>query len=456
MEIQELLDDLYNNMLCDFTDRKSCEEWKNASMENQTGQSYAERPTFFSYMMCVYNDTSLLNAAINSLLKQSFTAWELIILDNSDKNDAAWEMIENAMYADDRIHGIKGKENVGWAKGASICLSHAKGVYTSFLAADDCINIGTLDYMQELCEKETPDIMYVGMGATEYSEGKATITGQRIPPRMTWEPKNNRSHMIAEIMRNTYYNSFFHYINISFLRQHNIDFFEPYYGDCGGMTEAMVHAKKIITIDYAVYFLTRNTSQTDGWWIWDSTFFRTAVQWRSIKNVFLCEGFDVESDIQYIAERILNNEITSMRSLCLGRCRNKYMNKIDVGGTEILAQLEAILSCDEIMEMMAISVVMFPELLETFEAIADAKYVMYEEEIEESWLAPVLKLALYGESLDLHGKLDLMASWLMCDKNQRCVGFEYFCALLKQGGREIIKEYGEKYKYIAERYKSLI
>ncbi len=455
MEIQEILDDLYNHILCDFTDRKSCEAWKNAKMENQTEQPHAERP-FFSYMMCVYNDTSLLNAAINSLLKQSFPKWELIILDNSDKNDAAWEMIENAMYADDRIHGIRGKENVGWAKGASICLSYVKGVYTSFLAADDCINLGALDYMYGICEKEAPDIMYVGIGATEYSEGKAAVTGGRIPPRRTWVPGNNRSHVIAEIMRDTYYNSFCHYMNISFLRQHNIDFFEPYYSDCGGMTEAMVHAKKMIAVDYVVYFLTRNTSQTAGWWIWDATFFRTAVQWRSIKNVFLRESFDVESDIQYIAERIINNEITSMRSLCLGRCRNKYMNKIDVSGTEILAQLEAILSCDEIMEMMAISAGMFPKLLESLEAIADAEYVMYMEEIEESWLAPLLKLALYGESIDPRGQLDLMSSWLMCDKNKRCVGFEFFCALLKQGGRDIIEEYGEKYKYIAERYKRLI
>lgn len=88
MEIQEILDDLYNHILCDFTDRKSCEAWKNAKMEKQTEQPHAERP-FFSYMMCVYNDTSLLNAAINSLLKQSFPKWELIILDNSDKNYAA-------------------------------------------------------------------------------------------------------------------------------------------------------------------------------------------------------------------------------------------------------------------------------------------------------------------------------------------------------------------------------
>lgn len=446
MDNQAYINDIYNNIVCDFTDSVSCEAWREEHKEVR----YSDTP-LFSYMMATYNDTRLINAAINSLLKQSFTEWELVVLDNSDRNDAVWEMLENAMYADKRIHAFKSEGNVGWAKGASVCLQHVKGLYTSFLAADDCINAGTLGYMSEILEAEAPDILYVGVCATELTEeGDALVTGARIPPKQRiWEPGDNRSRMIAEIMKDVYYNSFFHYMKVSFLREHHIDFFEPYYGDCGGMTEAMLHAEKMIAVDKIVCFLTRNTSQTTGWWLWDVCKSRTALQWKGIKNVFQTEAQTESDDMQYIAERIMSNVIGGMRSLCLGHCRNKYMNPISVSGSDILTQVEEFLFCDEIAEMLSLADVLFPDLVEVLGLIGEAEYVLYEEEIESSPLAPLLKLAIYGEQLDLRGWLDRMAEWLMCAENRRCIGFEYFCLLLKNGGDEIIREYAQVYRGIA-------
>ena len=63
-------------------------------------------------------------------------------------------------------------------------------------------------------------------------------------------------------MQSLYYNSFFHFERISFLKENNIDFFEPYYADFEGMTEAMCRAKRMVVVDKALYALTENTSQT--------------------------------------------------------------------------------------------------------------------------------------------------------------------------------------------------
>lgn len=449
MNANEYINEIYNNILCDFSDLSSCEAWR----QTHSNMQVSDTP-LFSFMMTTYNDDKLINASINSLLRQSFTDWELIILDNSDKNDNVWKMLENATYADKRIHALKSEYSVGWAKGASICLKHCKGYYTTFLAADDCINDNVLQYMSEILEKEAPDILWVGVCATEYSEdGKLTEAGCRIPDRKIWhgDSAKNRIHTIAEIMKEIYYNSFFHYMKISFLKKHNIDFFEPYYGDCGGMTEAMLRAEKMIAIDDIIYFLTQNTSQTTGWWLNDIAQSHTAIQWRGIKNISSYDVSDSLNDLHYISSRIMINIIAGIPALCMGRCRNKYMNPVLVTGEDIINQLEKLLFCDEIAEMLSISYELFPDLLQAMEQMAHGKYLS-EENINKSRLAPLLRLSIDGEHFTLKQWLDEMVLWLMCNENPYCIGFEYFCILLQQGDSDIKKEYISVYKDIAKKH----
>ena len=93
---------------------------------------------FFSVFMCVYNKDELLEHAIASVLEQSETSLELLILDNSDSNrEKTWSILSEISEKDFRVKIFRSSENVGWAKGASLLLKQASGRYMTFLAADD-------------------------------------------------------------------------------------------------------------------------------------------------------------------------------------------------------------------------------------------------------------------------------------------------------------------------------
>jgi len=88
---KENISSVYFNFLCDFSTKENCIEAKQNRKECFL-EEIIEEP-LISFCMCTYNDVRLLNSAINSLLNQKFKNWELIILDNSDKSNKAWEMI---------------------------------------------------------------------------------------------------------------------------------------------------------------------------------------------------------------------------------------------------------------------------------------------------------------------------------------------------------------------------
>lgn len=451
MDIEMQVKDVYSEIRCDFRDRKSCDKWKAEQelvIEN-------ERP-LFSYMMATYNDDSLFNVAVNSLLNQSFTNWELIILDNSDKNPQLWEMIENAMYADKRIRGIKSDKNVGWPKAASICLQYVRGKYTTFLAADDCLCPDVLVKMSNILREEFPDILWVGNLFVEYDSKGAVLLGERIPQEKIYGSEN-RSDAIAEIMKYIYYNSFFHYMRVDFLKKNKIDFFEPYYADCAGMTEAMAKAEKMISVNFPVYCLTTNTSQTQGAYTWDSYRFIFVNQWKSIKDVFIRENYKNYENIYFIVMRIFLNLLENIRILCLGRCRDIYMNRIEKSGEEIIAQIENFLCNEDIEEMFRImGEEGFDILIKNLKELKESNCFFCIEDIEKSCIEPVLQLALLDGEITYAQQIELLIQWLMNEKNPTCIGFYNFVRLLDEGGEMMIWKYREKYKKIAKKNKDYV
>lgn len=87
-----------------------------------------------SVIMANYNGERYLRTSINSVLKQRYQFFELIIVDDNSSDDSI-KIIEN--FTDSRIKLIKNNENIGPHKSRNIAISHAKGEYISVLDSDD-------------------------------------------------------------------------------------------------------------------------------------------------------------------------------------------------------------------------------------------------------------------------------------------------------------------------------
>lgn len=97
-----------------------------------------------------YGQPVFLKNAIESVIRQSYRDWELIIVDDnnpvSKDRIATAKIVENAMSSDYRIHYIQHPRNLNGATARNTGLKAAKGEYISFLDSDD-------EYMQDRLEK---------------------------------------------------------------------------------------------------------------------------------------------------------------------------------------------------------------------------------------------------------------------------------------------------------------
>ena len=86
--------------------------------------------------MPVFNATKFLDQSISSILNQTFSDFEFIIVDDAS-TDKSWKIIKSYAKKDKRIIAIKNKINLGVSLTSNIAISQAQGKFLARMDADD-------------------------------------------------------------------------------------------------------------------------------------------------------------------------------------------------------------------------------------------------------------------------------------------------------------------------------
>ena len=126
---------------------------------------------YFSLVVPIYNVENYLPQCIESILNQSFTDYEIILVDDGSTDhcpqicDAYSGMFSNVTV----IH----KENGGLSDARNCGIRRAKGKYICFVDSDDYWEgKNALSDLFEIAEKSSPDIIRIGMKQIRATDGK--------------------------------------------------------------------------------------------------------------------------------------------------------------------------------------------------------------------------------------------------------------------------------------------
>jgi glycosyltransferase involved in cell wall biosynthesis len=120
----------------------------------------------------VYNREKYIARAVNSVLAQTFSDWELLIVDDAS-TDKTREILQN--YTDQRIQLIFNEENKERCVSRNIGIQQAKGKYIGFLDSDDYHLPDHLEKMYAFIqEKSEPEALFFSNAWDETPEGKRT------------------------------------------------------------------------------------------------------------------------------------------------------------------------------------------------------------------------------------------------------------------------------------------
>lgn len=93
--------------------------------------------SLISIIIPVYNTEKYLDRCIQSVLAQTYTNWELLLIDDGS-TDSSWAICDKYAEQDSRIK-VFHKENGGVSSARNLGLDNAKGEWISFIDSDDWV-----------------------------------------------------------------------------------------------------------------------------------------------------------------------------------------------------------------------------------------------------------------------------------------------------------------------------
>ena len=137
-----------------------------------------------SVIIPTYGRPENLRGAISSVLVQSYTNWELIVVDDNNPNTEYRNQTQQIMddFSDDnRIKYIKHEKNKNGAAARNTGLSYATGDYIAFLDDDDIFSPNRIKKCIEKLEKEPARIGGVYTGCSFFRNGRKYRNCSKAP-----------------------------------------------------------------------------------------------------------------------------------------------------------------------------------------------------------------------------------------------------------------------------------
>lgn len=154
-----------------------------------------EVSTLISVIVPVYNVEKYLPQCIESVLNQSYTNFEIILV-NDGSTDSSYEICISLQYIDSRIQVInKNNEGVGSARNDGLKIS--KGKYLCFLDSDDFLEWDTFESLSPYFQEE-PDIIQFGFNRVNES---GDYLNKVLPPGSSIKNLKEDKEGLAKILR---------------------------------------------------------------------------------------------------------------------------------------------------------------------------------------------------------------------------------------------------------------
>ena len=145
--------------------------------------SHLDKVMKISIIICAYNEEEKLPRCIDSVIAQTYSNWELWVIDDGSTDSTA-KLVQQYAEQDHRIH-LHSQENQGLSSARKSGIRCAQGEYLTFIDADDYVGEQYLEHLLETLH-HFPEAECIKGGLISYQAGKrrtvfASQTSQYTP-----------------------------------------------------------------------------------------------------------------------------------------------------------------------------------------------------------------------------------------------------------------------------------
>lgn len=208
-----------------------------------------------SVIVPVYQAENYLEKCVESVTRQTFSDWELLLVDDGCTDDSP-AICDRCAAEDSRIRVFHRKKNAGVSEARNLGLREAKGDYIAFLDVDDRFEFRALETLWSLREQSWADT--VGCAHLNLAPGGAKAV-ELLLPAGEYDQQGIREQIVypllGERLRQPVFNGFIwrYLFSAEILRSARITFEGAYLEDELFLMEYFCTAKKLAVTEEPLY-----------------------------------------------------------------------------------------------------------------------------------------------------------------------------------------------------------
>ncbi len=144
-----------------------------------------------SVIMPAYNAAPFIEEAINSVISQTVTDWELLVIDDSSTDNTS-RIVEGIANRDNRVKLLVNEKNMGAAGSRNRGLDIFQGQFVALLDSDDYWYPQMLEKMLARAEETKADIIYCSYELVD-EQGKKVCNDFLVPEKTSFRESIVRS-----------------------------------------------------------------------------------------------------------------------------------------------------------------------------------------------------------------------------------------------------------------------
>ena len=215
-----------------------------------------------SVVMPVYNTEEYVAKAIESILNQTFTDFEFLIIDNG-ATDGSGKIIDSYAAKDERIRVLRNEKNVFIAEARNQALDQVSGEYLYLIDSDDWVLPDMLEVMYSRAKEINAQYVVAGYYMDYYVNGKYT-SYENCPDDRNYEQAEFRRNAVDYLTRTLLTVPWNKLYSISYLREHQIRFRNTKLEDHHFNMDILMDVERVCMVSKPFYHYYRSRQGTDS------------------------------------------------------------------------------------------------------------------------------------------------------------------------------------------------
>lgn len=215
-----------------------------------------------SVVMPVYNTEKYVGQAIESILKQTFSDFEFIIIDNGS-HDKSGDIICQYAQKDSRIQVIHNEVNVYIAEARNSAIEKARGEYLYLIDSDDTVELDMLSKMYNVAKKYDAQYVVAGYYMEYYQQGVHS-SYEVCPDDVFYEKNEFRTNAIKYLTRTILTVPWNKLYSLEYIRQHGIKFRNTKLEDHHFNMDMIMDVERVYMLGESFYHYNRSRAGTDS------------------------------------------------------------------------------------------------------------------------------------------------------------------------------------------------